>query len=65
MYRILYRAWRRLRHDERGNMFILFGATSIPLFLFMGGAVDFTRYTRYKNDLANAVDAAALALARR
>ena len=37
---------------------------AIPLFLFMGGAVDFARYTRYKADLANAVDAAALALAR-
>ena len=65
MYRNLSKAWRRLRHDERGNIFILFAATTVPLFLFMGGAIDFTRYTRYKNDLANAVDAAALALARR
>lgn len=56
--------WRRLRRDERGNIFILFAASSIPLFMFMGGAVDVARFTRYKSDLSNAVDSAALALAR-
>lgn len=50
--------------DQRGNVFILFAATSIPLLLAMGGAIDFARYARYKTELANAVDAAALALAR-
>jgi len=64
MYRVLRHALQTLRRNERGNVFILFGATTIPLFLIMGGAVDFTRQTRYKADLANAVDAAALALAR-
>lgn len=53
-----------LRRDRRGNVFILFAVVSIPLLLVMGGAVDFSRYARYKADLANAVDAAALALAR-
>lgn len=52
-----------MRRDERGNVFILVGASAIPLFMIMGGAVDFARYTRYKADLGNAVDAAALALA--
>ena len=56
--------WRRLCRDERGNIFVLFGASSIPLLLIMGGAVDLARYTRHKADLSNAVDAAALALAR-
>jgi Flp pilus assembly protein TadG len=64
MYRVLGRALQTLWWNERGNVFILFGATAIPLFLFMGGAVDFASYTRYKGDLANAVDAASLALAR-
>ena len=50
--------------DERGNMFVLFGASAIPLLLIMGGAVDFARYERYKDDLSNAVDSASLALAR-
>jgi Flp pilus assembly protein TadG len=56
--------WRRLRGDERGNVAILFAATAIPLLLIMGGAVDFARFMRYKGELANAVDSAALALAR-
>jgi Flp pilus assembly protein TadG len=64
MFRVLGRAVQRILRNERGNVFILFGATAIPLFLMMGGAVDFARYTRYKSDLASAVDAASLALAR-
>lgn len=56
---------RRFRHDERGNFFVLFGASAIPLLLVMGGAVDLTRFARYKTDLSYAVDSAALALARR
>jgi Flp pilus assembly protein TadG len=55
---------RRLKRDEGGNVFILFGATAIPLLLFMGGAVDLARYARYKTDLSNVIDSAALALAR-
>lgn len=64
MLRILRALWFRVRSDEGGNVFILFGAAAIPLLLLMGGAVDMTRYARYKADLSNAVDAAALALAR-
>ena len=55
---------RKFTSDQRGNVFILFGATAIPLLLVMGGAVDVIRYLRYKGELSNAVDAAALALAR-
>ena len=43
---------------------MLFAFAMIPLLLLMGGAVDFARYARYKAELANAVDAAALALAK-
>ena len=57
-------ALRRLRRDQRGNIFILFAASAIPLMVFMGGAVDVARFARYKADLANAVDSAALALVR-
>lgn len=64
MQHFLRDAFRRLLSDERGNIFVLFGASAIPLLLIMGGAVDFTRYTRYKTELSNAVDAAAIALAR-
>lgn len=64
MFQFLRGLASRWRDDERGNVFILFGATAIPLILVLGGAVDFARYARYKGELSNAVDSAALALAR-
>ena len=39
MFRFLRDAVRRLGRDERGNVFVLFGASIIPLVLIMGGAV--------------------------
>ena len=60
-----FQAIRLLCKDNRGNVFVLFGAAAIPLMLILGGALDFARYTRYRTDLANAVDAASLALARK
>lgn len=64
MSRKIFRNFRSLLRDERGNIFILFGAALVPMVLLLGGAVDLTRYNRYKADLSNAVDAAALSLAR-
>src|SRR3954449_2895699 len=64
MLSLISETFRRFRRDEGGNIFILFGASAIPLLLIMGGAIDFTRYNRYKAELSNAVDSAALALAR-
>ena len=64
MLNFLQGVLKRLRIDERGNVFVLFGAAAIPLLLVMGGAIDIARYTRYKAELSNAVDSAALALAR-
>jgi Flp pilus assembly protein TadG len=64
MSRFSIRGFRSLMRDEDGNVFILFGAAVIPLVLFLGGAVDITRYNRHKTDLANALDAAALSLGR-
>lgn len=49
---------------ESGNIAILFAASAIPLLLLLGGAVDYTRYNRYKLKLTNATDSAALALVR-
>lgn len=64
MRQYLRATFSALRKDQRGNVFILFAASAIPLLLIMGGAVDFARYARYKTELSNAVDSAALALAR-
>ncbi len=58
-------ALRRFGRDDRGNIAILFAAASVPLILAMGGAADIARFTRYRTQLSNAVDSAALALARR
>ncbi len=58
------RVSRWLQLKERGNVAVLFAFMMIPLLLLMGGAVDFARYARHKAVLANAVDAAALALAK-
>jgi Flp pilus assembly protein TadG len=55
----------RFARAERGNIAILFAAAAVPLLLLMGGVTDFARFTRYKAELSNAVDSAALALARR
>jgi Flp pilus assembly protein TadG len=60
----LLTVWGRFARHEGGNIAILFGASAIPLLLFLGGAVDLSRYNRHKADLAGAVDAASLALAR-
>ena len=65
MLRSLKQAGRKFLPDERGNIFVLFGALAVPLLLVMGGAIDVARYARHKAELANAVDAAALALARK
>ena len=65
MLQTIRKYWRRLGRDEAGQIFILFGASVIPIMLLIGGALDVSRLTRHKMDLANAIDAAALALARK
>ena len=64
MFPRIQSALHRLRRDEGGNIALLFGASAIPLLLLMGGAVDIARFSRYKADLANAVDSASLSLAK-
>ncbi len=58
-------ALRHFGRDDRGNIAVLFAAAIVPLVLAMGGAADIARFTRYRTELSNAVDSAALALARR
>lgn len=64
MWKVLARAWHRFDRDQRGNVAILFAVTAIPLLGLLGGAVDITRHQRHKVELLNAVDSAAIALAR-
>lgn len=62
--RFLLDELRSLRRDQRGNIAIMFGLSIVPMLLLMGGAIDVARFHRYRTELANSVDAAALALAR-
>ncbi len=65
MWKVLARARRRFAENQRGNVAIFFAVTAIPLLGLLGGAVDLTRHQRHKVDLMNAMDSAAIALARR
>lgn len=64
MWKVLFRARDRFARDQRGNVAVLFAFSAIPLVGLLGGAVDVTRHQRYKAELANAMDAAAIALVR-
>lgn len=58
------RVRRTFRSDERGSVAILFAFIIIVLCLFVGGAVDFARWSHAKAQTSEAVDAAVLAGAR-
>jgi Mg-chelatase subunit ChlD len=65
MFKLPFRALRRFDKDQRGNVAVLFAFSMVPLIGLLGGAVDVARHQRYKVEIANAMDAAALALVRR
>ena len=65
MWKVLFRARDRFDRDQRGNVAILFAVSAVPLIGLLGGAVDITRHQRHKVELLNAMDSAAIALARR
>jgi Flp pilus assembly protein TadG len=65
MWKVLARARESFVSNEKGNVAILFAFSAIPLIGLMGGAVDVTRHQRYKTEIANALDAATLALVKR
>jgi Flp pilus assembly protein TadG len=55
-------ALSRFKRDENGNIAIMFGLTLVPLLLFMGAAVDYTRANEVHTRLQASIDATALAL---
>ncbi len=65
MLKLPFRALRRFDKDQRGNVAVLFAFSMVPLIGFMGGAVDVSRHHRYKVEISNALDSAAIALVRR
>ena len=53
----------RILGDERGNVALLFGLMALPLFVLMGGAVDYGTAVSVSSELQAASDAAVLAAA--
>ena len=57
-------ALQDFRSDTRGNIAIIFALASIPLFLGLGAAVDYSKGTDVRTHLQGVLDAAVLAGAR-
>ena len=55
---------RRFARDEGGNVAMLFGLAVIPLMLFTGAAVDYSRALAERERIQAALDATAIALAK-
>ncbi len=64
MRKLPFRALRRFDTDQRGNVAVLFAFSMVPLIGLMGGSVDVARHHRYKVEIADAMDATAIALVR-
>lgn len=56
--------WRRFARDEDGNIIFLFAFMITILFLFAGGAVDYSRWNAVRADMIESMDASSLALAQ-
>lgn len=55
---------RKFRRDRRGNIGMIFVLMSGALFLFVGGAVDYSRWNAIRADMIESMDAASLAVAQ-
>ena len=64
MRKVLLRARDRFGRDQRGNVAVLFAFSAVPVIALLGGSVDLARHSRYKTQILNAMDAAAVALVR-
>lgn len=61
----LTRQMRMFKDDERGNFALIFAIIAVPLVLVSGAAIDYTRVMSQRGQVQDALDAAALAAARR
>ncbi len=61
----LHRLMRRFARNETGNIGLLFGLTLVPMVMFAGTAVDYSRASQARAQIQAAADSAALAVARR
>ena len=59
------RAVQSFHSSSSGNIAMVFAFMSGLLFLFVGGAVDYTRWNAVRADMVESMDAASLAVAQR
>jgi Flp pilus assembly protein TadG len=60
----LVRPLKRFARAQGGNVAVLFGLLTVPIFGLVGAAVDYTNASRMRGEIQEAIDAAALAGAR-
>jgi Mg-chelatase subunit ChlD len=65
MREVLVRARERFVSSEAGNVATLFAVAAVPVIGLLGGALDIARHQRYRAEFLGAMDAAAVALAKR
>ncbi|MCC0028639.1 MAG: pilus assembly protein [Brucellaceae bacterium] len=56
--------WKRFLGSTDGNMALMTGALAIPLVLALGVSIDYSNLAKRASSLQQAVDSAALAIAR-
>jgi Flp pilus assembly protein TadG len=61
---ILLDEFARFRSHDGGNIAVIFAIVSVPLLMAIGGAMDYARAFRARTLMQDALDAAALAVAR-
>ncbi|MBL8566111.1 MAG: VWA domain-containing protein [Hyphomicrobiaceae bacterium] len=61
---VLRKRFFRLGRNERGDVAIAFGLLSVIMMMFIGAAIDLSKWLSARTDTLNAVDAAVLAGAR-
>ncbi len=64
MRRAIVAQLRKFSHAKDGNIAMMVGLLAPVIFLFAGGAVDFTRMNSIRTDLIESLDAAGLAIAQ-
>jgi Flp pilus assembly protein TadG len=57
-------AARRLMVDDRGNIAMLFGLAVLPILLFVGAAIDYSRANAARSSMQSALDSTSLMLSR-
>ncbi len=58
------RVLRRFARDDRGNIAVLFSIAAVPMMIFVGTAVDYTRASTARSAMQSALDSTSLMVSR-